>query len=765
MVGKLAHGRFLAVVGTSGSGKSSLVNCGLRPALHRGYLAAAGSDWRIATCRPGHDPAAALAQALAVPGVLFDKPAGSGMTTAELIDATLYMGSLGLVDIVEQARLPAGTNLLVVIDQFEELFRYRARPAAYGPGEGAQAFVRLLLEAASQTRLPIYVVLTMRSDYLGDCAQFNGLPEAINEGQYLVPRLTRDEIRAAITGPVAMADVQLNPLLLTRLLNDVGDNPDQLSILQHALNRSFAHWENEGCGKGELDLAHYEAIGTMAGALDLHAEKAFWELSDHPSAQDLALREKLPWSPRQVLARRVFRAITDKGTDARGIRRPTSLDKLCAITGATQAELEAVMAVFRKSSRSFLMPPEGETLTPSSRIDISHESLMRVWKRLVAWSDQEASAARQYRRLSESAAMFERREVELMPERELELALEWRRNTAPNAAWGLQYGGGFEATARYIDASHAVVTEQRVAAELERRWNSTWRVALLVALGLTFVLGQRVVVGLIVGPLSRVLTGDWVDALLAPFNGTVAGLVEVSAHLLVGLPVFAAYGVLESVGRSLHQHYDRAAVTAALARVAEPQAAPLAAPASALAPTLIASPHVGADAAALSSTAAQAGAAQFMATHGPVVVDEAKLADAGHLASWWRRLVARLIDWCALLLWSFVVTLVVAMTGELSNETVGTTFFVLLVAGAWLYSAWRISGPRQATLGLRWLGLKVTREDGQRLSFAHASARHWAKALSYMLCFLGCLMVLFTKRRQALHDKVCKTLVLRHQDR
>ena len=766
MVGKLAHGRFLAVVGTSGSGKSSLVNCGLRPALHRGYLAAAGSDWRIATCRPGHDPAGALAQALAVPGVLFDKPAGSGMTTAELIDATLYMGSLGLVDIVEQARLPAGTNLLVVVDQFEELFRYRARSgdgsAAYGPGEGAQAFVRLLLEAASQTRLPIYVVLTMRSDYLGDCAQFNGLPEAINEGQYLVPRLTRDEIRAAITGPVAMADVQLNPLLLTRLLNDVGDNPDQLSILQHALNRSFAHWENEGCGKGELDLAHYEAIGTMAGALDMHAEKAFWELSDHPLAPDPALRDGLPLSARQVLARRLFRAITDKGTDARGIRRPTSLDKLCAITGATPAELEAVMAVFRKSSRSFLMPPESETLTPSSRIDISHESLMRVWKQLVVWSDQEAAASRQYRRLSESAAMFERHEVDPMPERELELALDWRRNTAPNAAWGQQYGGGFEATARYIDASHAVVIEQRVAAELERRWNSTWRVALLVGLGLTFVLGQRLVVGLIVGPLSRVLTGDWVEAMLAPFNGTVAGLVEVSAHLLVGLPVFAAYGVLESVGRRLHQHYDRAAVTAALTRVAEPQAPPLVASASAPAPAPApsASPNVAAVAAVRSSTAAQPGAAGFMATHSPVVSAEAKLADASHLASWWRRLVARLIDWCALLLWSFVVTMVVAMSGELSNDTVGTTFFVLLVAGAWLYSAWRISGPRQATLGLRWLGLKVTGEDGQRLSFARASARHWAKTLSYLACFLGCLMIFFTRHRQALHDKICKTLVL-----
>ena len=154
-----------------------------------------------------------------------------------------------------------------------------------------------------------------------------------------------------------------------------------------------------------------------------------------------------------------------------------------------------------------------------------------------------------------------------------------------------------------------------------------------------------------------------------------------------------------------------------------------------------------------------------MATHGPVVVDEAKLADAGHLASWWRRLVARLIDWCALLLWSFVVTLVVAMSGDFSNDTVGTAFFVLLLFGAWLYSAWRISGPRQATLGMRWLGMVVAREDGQRLSFARASARHWAKTLSYLPSFLGCALILFTRRRQALHDKICKTLVLRHQDR
>ena len=118
----------------------------------------------------------------------------------------------------------------------------------------------------------------MRSDFLGNCAEFSGLPEAINEGQYLVPRMTREERRAAIRGPVRVGGARISPVLLTRLVNDVGDNPDQLSILQHALNRTWARWQFEGHGEGPLSLPHYESIGTMAHALDRHAEKAYAEL-------------------------------------------------------------------------------------------------------------------------------------------------------------------------------------------------------------------------------------------------------------------------------------------------------------------------------------------------------------------------------------------------------------------------------------------------------------------------------------------------------
>jgi hypothetical protein len=378
VIDKLADTHFLAVIGTSGSGKSSLVNCGLRPALRQGLMARAGTAWRMAQFRPGNNPIGAMARALGKDGVLFRETAAKGLSPAEIIETTLRMSKLGLIDIFEQARLDEGTNLLVVVDQFEELFRYRHLDAAGRDGdqrvsEELAAFVNLLLEV-KDVACSIFVVLTMRSDFLGDCAQFPGLPEAINSGLYLVPRMTRDERRIAIEGPVRVAGAEIAPVLLTRLVNDVGDNPDQLSILQHALNRTWARCQDELHDKELLDLRHYEAIGTMANALDQHAEQAYAELG--------ATR------PQQI-CEKLFKALTDKATDPRGVRRPTELRALCAVTDATATEVAAVIEVFRDPSRSFLMPPAGEALVAGTVIDISHESLMRLWQRLSAWAEGE----------------------------------------------------------------------------------------------------------------------------------------------------------------------------------------------------------------------------------------------------------------------------------------------------------------------------------------------------------------------------------------
>ncbi len=139
---------------------------------------------------------------------------------------------------MRRAALPPAAGLLVVVDQFEELFRFRHNLQIESADRAAGVYVGMLLEAVRRRDLPIYVVLTLRAEYLGHCTEFPGLAEAINDGQYLVPRMSRAERRAAIVGPAKAAGAEVAPRLVERLLDDVGDNPDQLPILQHALMRA-----------------------------------------------------------------------------------------------------------------------------------------------------------------------------------------------------------------------------------------------------------------------------------------------------------------------------------------------------------------------------------------------------------------------------------------------------------------------------------------------------------------------------------------------
>jgi len=222
---RLRSTRFLSVVGTSGSGKSSLISSGLIPALQGGFMVQAGSSWRVCILRPGEDPIGHLARALNGSDVL-GREGELATTNQVLVEATLRRGTLGLVEAVRQARLSRYDNLLVVVDQFEELFRFQRSREHPNSREEAVGFVKLLLEATRQSAAPIYVVLTMRSDFIGDCMNYPGLPEAVNAGQYLVPRMTRDELRSAITGPVAVGGGQIAPRLVLRLLNDVGEDQD-----------------------------------------------------------------------------------------------------------------------------------------------------------------------------------------------------------------------------------------------------------------------------------------------------------------------------------------------------------------------------------------------------------------------------------------------------------------------------------------------------------------------------------------------------------
>jgi tetratricopeptide (TPR) repeat protein len=452
---RLRSTRFLSVVGTSGSGKSSLVRSGLIPSLYSGFMVSAGSSWRVAMFRPGEDPIRHLAEALDQSAALGDQGGGpEQQTRRDFAETTLRRGSLGIVNAVQYARIPASDNLLIVVDQFEELFRFRRSRQIGNSRDDAIAFVNLLLDAANQTALPIYVVLTMRSDFIGDCIDYPGLPDAVNNGQYLVPRMTREQLRLAITGPIAVGGGEIAPRLVRRLLNDLGENQDQLPVLQHALRRTWDYWEQHRKTGEPIDLDAYEAIGTLANALSLHAEEAYQETSDPRGRQ---------------IAERMFKALTDTFTDPRGVRRPTSVGELAEICEASAAEIVEVVEIFRRPGRSFLMPPSTVPLDAQSIVDLSHESLMRRWTRLVTWADEDRLSAALYARLSQAARWYAEGSAGLWRNPELELGLRWKRENRPTAAWARRYDDSFDRAMAFLDQSEQDRIRFKSARERERR--------------------------------------------------------------------------------------------------------------------------------------------------------------------------------------------------------------------------------------------------------------------------------------------------------
>ena len=356
----LRERRFVVVVGASGSGKSSLIRAGLLPHLYGGFLANTHSRWRIAVFRPGGNPIGNLATAL----TQFSVPDRQSPTTnddedarnAMLLETSLRRSGLGLVETIRLAPLGEHDRALIVVDQFEELFRFADATTNQDSEADAAAFVKLLLEASGQSEVPIYVVLTMRSDFIGDCARYPNLPEAVTRGLYLTPRMTREQRRTAIVEPVRVGGKTISSRLVVRLLNDVGDNPDQLPILQHALMRI---WETHSDDQRPIDLDDYFQIGEMAGALSQHADEAYEELEDDRS---------------RTIARRLFQTLTERGPDNRELRHPTSVNTLAEVADAPVPDVIRIIDNFRQPGRSLLMPPSPVALDALSVIDISHES-------------------------------------------------------------------------------------------------------------------------------------------------------------------------------------------------------------------------------------------------------------------------------------------------------------------------------------------------------------------------------------------------------
>jgi hypothetical protein len=441
-LGLLVEQRFVMITGASGDGKSSLVFAGMLPEVRAGFMRARYSNWAVATFRPERSPLHNLAQALA--------PA-LRLPSAGSVETELERGFSALVELYQASELhlpdaPAegvptaeqrqqqrqAANLLLVVDQFEEFFTNPENYDGDQPNTAAQTVVNLLLETtrlAQAQDLPIYIVCTMRSDFVGQCAEFRGLIEQVGASQYFVPRLLRHEFLEVIREPALLSGNRISERLVQRLLYDIGQGQDQLPVLQHALRRI---WLAADQGREEMDLLHYAMVGGLADELppENQARFAQWRatLTEQQRAFLLGspgLRNVLDAHANQLLAdahdlyNRDFAPPLPSGTAERVIEQTfrvlTRTDgKRVVRNRLTGAQITAILAdealpwpvvcrvlrPFREEGTTFLSPflgPDDDgcaVLPPDTVLDISHESLIRNWGHLTEWARSEATDVR-----------------------------------------------------------------------------------------------------------------------------------------------------------------------------------------------------------------------------------------------------------------------------------------------------------------------------------------------------------------------------------
>jgi serine/threonine protein kinase/WD40 repeat protein/DNA-binding winged helix-turn-helix (wHTH) protein len=338
--GLTAH-RFVAAVGPSGAGKSSLVRAGLLPALRQGRLPGSAS-WFTVTMLPGANPFEELEAALL--HIAVNPPA----SLLEQLDS----GGTGISRAIKRTLPEDGATLLVVIDQFEELFT-QSDPAVAG------RFIAGLTAAVADPHTPIRVVVTLRADFYDRPLNDHRLADLLTAATVPVGAMSPDELEAAITRPAQRVDVSVESPLVAELVAQATGQPAALPLLQYVLTELFAHRAGQ-----VLTMASYRELGGLSGAIAQRAESIYLGLDD----------------PAREAARVLFGRLVTLGEGTADTRRRTLRRDLEA--GEHGHETATVIEAFGQGR---LLAFDRDPSTRQATVEIAHEALLIQWPRLRRW--------------------------------------------------------------------------------------------------------------------------------------------------------------------------------------------------------------------------------------------------------------------------------------------------------------------------------------------------------------------------------------------
>lgn len=371
ITGLLEERQLVVVHGASGCGKSSVVRAGVIPVFRLDAMANS-MDARIIIVRPGDPggPLQALARKLEVefPRETDEEAADSAdLGDGDMPWPTLLAVSPDWAEDIGTIAAEADATLCIVFDQFEEIFAVNRTGSAAEVRRVIDFLISLGEPAPEGTALgkrSLSVIVTMRSDYLGHCAIWDGFAEAVNRCQYLLPRISTVGLIRAIHEPARRAGGSVTNGVADLLMPVISREIDGLPILQHALMRAWHASED-----GEVDEAALAAVGGAEHALSRHAD----ETLAAAVGDDLSRAEAADW---------IFRSLSDLDSDGRIIRRSVSLRQLMAETGADKATICPILDAFRARAASLIMPFPPDPLDENAIVSVSHEALLRQWERV-----------------------------------------------------------------------------------------------------------------------------------------------------------------------------------------------------------------------------------------------------------------------------------------------------------------------------------------------------------------------------------------------
>lgn len=434
----LTQQSFTMLIGEAYGGKTSLLQCGLQAHLMQ------QGDWHIAVMTPQNDPFAQLTEALLSDnalGSLYKQQFKNDATAKQFLKQGMADSSLGLYHLLDNVPLPEGHKLLIICDQFEQMFAYQKNQS-----EQASEFVNLLLASGKpyplqkNSQASLHIMLVLRSNQLDYCEVFPELANAIKRQIYVMPRLSLAELQEVIVKPALVHNGSIHEELAAQLLYDADNKADQLLLLQHLLMRM---WNLVPLGlEHDLSLTQYHKnkVTGLEQTLSAHLEEAYFELRDNQ------------FKIAEILFRHLL--VINRET-SRALHQPANIKSVAQLAQVSWQEVAEVIQVFRRNPRNFLLPDKSVELTAETLVEIGHDAIVSYWSRLEDWRKLEQQAGENYRTIYHKAQQHQHHKADFLDYSALMEIWQWYRDDPPQQVWAQHYHCDLQVIQRYI--KHSVI--------------------------------------------------------------------------------------------------------------------------------------------------------------------------------------------------------------------------------------------------------------------------------------------------------------------